>query len=171
MSCIRFNTPAQREQIRAAAAAKKPLTAEELARLHPAPPVTESKIRRLRLLAAHANPKIRESVASSYHAPEELYWRLARDPDVGVRSCVAKNPAAPCDVLRELSTDDVEQVRGWVAVNFSVPEDVMHELAVDESVLVRSLAAWKIDLAREAEAEEAEASGERRRVQLAEATA
>jgi hypothetical protein len=32
------------------------LTAEEAARLHPAPPVTDSKIHRLRVLAADPNP-------------------------------------------------------------------------------------------------------------------
>ena len=145
MSCIRFNTPAQRAQMRAAA--PEMLTPEQAAALHPAPPVTETKIRRLRLLAESANPKIRESVASSYHAPAELYGRLAHDPDAGVRGCVARNEATPCDVLRELAHDDDETVRGWVAVNFFVPDDVMRELADDPSETVRSLVAWKSSLA------------------------
>lgn len=145
MSCIRFNTPAQRAQMAAMAPAM--LTPEQAARLHPAPPVTDSKIRRLRLLAGSANPKIRESVASSYHTPVDLFERLAKDADVGVRGCVARNEAAPCDVLRELSHDADETVRGWVAVNFFVPEDVMHELADDESETVRSLVGWKRSLA------------------------
>lgn len=152
------------------AAATRPLTREELANRHPAPPVTESKIRRLRLLAAHSNPKIRESVASSYHAPEDLYWALAHDADAGVRSCVAKNPAVPCDVLRELAGDEAEQVRGWVAVNFFVPRDVMQALAADESPLVRNLAAWKIDLARDADAAD-DTLSESRGVELAQAPA
>src|SRR4051812_42129546 len=126
MSCIRFNTPAQRAQM--AAAAPSMLTAEQAAALHPAPPVTASKIARLRLLATDANPKIRESVASSYHAPTELYERLARDPDAGVRGCVARNEATPCDVLRQLAADESETVRGWVALNFYVPADVMAAL-------------------------------------------
>lgn len=163
MSCIRFNTPAQRAQMRAAAPSMR--TAAEVAAQHPAPPVTESKIRRLRLLSENANPKIRESVASSYHAPAEVYARLARDPDPGVRACVARNEAAPCDLLRELAHDEDEAVRGWVAVNFFVPADVMDELAGDPSAVVRGLVAWKAELARESEA-----SGERR-VELAEATA
>ena len=145
MSCIRFNTPAQRAQMQAAAPVM--LTAEEAAARHPAPPVTESKIRRLRLLAASANPKIRESVASSYNTPVDLFERLARDPDAGVRGCVARNEAAPCDVLRQLSHDPDETVRGWVAVNFFVPEDVMRELADDPSDTVRSLVGWKASLA------------------------
>jgi len=144
MSCIRFNTPAQRAQMRAAAPAM--LTREQALALHPAPPVTESKIRRLRMLAESANPKIRESVASSYHAPAELFDRLAHDPDAGVRGCVARNEAAPCDVLRELAHDENETVRGWVAVNFYVPDDVMSELADDPSETVRSLVAWKSSL-------------------------
>ncbi|MCU1533660.1 MAG: hypothetical protein JWR53_141, partial [Glaciihabitans sp.] len=49
MSCIRFNTPAQRQAMRDHAPTM--LTAEQAAALHPAPPVTDSKISRLRLLA------------------------------------------------------------------------------------------------------------------------
>src|SRR5690606_8697504 len=121
--------PAQRAQMRAMAPSM--LTPEEVAQLHPAPPVTESKIRRLRLLAEDANPKIRESVASSYNTPEDVFEALARDTDEGVRACVARNNATPCDVLRELATDDSATVRGWVAVNFFVPADVMEDLAED----------------------------------------
>ncbi len=145
MSCIRFNTPAQRAQL--AAMAPSMLTAEEAARLHPAPPVTASKIMRLRRLAEHPNPKIRESVASSYHTPLDLAERLARDPDEGVRACLARNETTSCDLLRELSHDESEAVRGWVAVNFYVPADVMQALADDESETVRALVAWKAGLA------------------------
>ena len=119
------------------------LTAEEAAKLHPAPPVTESKLRRLRLLAADSNPKIRESAASSYHTPADVFETLARDADAGVRGCVARNEATPCDVLRFLAHDESEQVRGWVAVNYFVPADVMDELAQDESETVRALVRWK----------------------------
>jgi hypothetical protein len=147
MSCIRFNTPAQREAMRRAAPAM--LTQEEAAALHPMPAVTESKIRRLRLLAESDNPKIRESVASSYHTPPDLFQTLAHDPEEGVRACVARNEATPCDVLRELSGDRSEMVRGWVAVNYFVPEDVMAMLAEDRSATVRSLVKWKASLADE----------------------
>lgn len=145
MSCIRFNTPAQRAQL--AAMPPSMLTAEEAARLHPAPPVTESKIRRLRMLAEHPNAKIRESVASSYHTPLDVAERLARDPDEGVRSCLARNETTSCDLLRELAHDESETVRGWVAVNFFVPADVMDELAGDASETVRGLVEWKAALA------------------------
>lgn len=145
MSCIRFNTPAQRAQL--AAMAPSMLTAAEAAALHPAPPVTASKIQRLRILAEDANPKIRESVASSYHAPLDVAERLARDPDEGVRACLARNETTSCDLLRELSRDESEAVRGWVAVNFYVPADVMDDLADDESETVRALVAWKASLA------------------------
>ncbi|MCU1417646.1 MAG: hypothetical protein JWP32_1820 [Schumannella sp.] len=149
MSCIRFNTPAQRAQL--AAMAPSMLSAEEAARLHPAPPVTATKIRRLRLLAEDPNPKIRESVASSYHTPIDVAERLARDPDEGVRACLARNESTSCDLLRELSRDGSEAVRGWVAVNYSVPADVMETLADDDSALVRGLVAWKASLQREGE--------------------
>ena len=147
MPCIRFNTPAQREAMRRAAPAM--LTAEEAAALHPSPPVTESKIRRLRLLATNPNPKIRESVASSYNTPADLFETLAHDLAEGVRACVARNEATPCDVLRELAGDRSELVRGWVAANYFVPEDAMARLAEDTSPTVRSLVKWKASLAAE----------------------
>ena len=145
MSCIRFNTPAQRQAMRDHAPVM--LTPEQAAALHPAPAVTESKIARLRLLATHANPKIRESVASSYHAPEDLFETLAHDPEASVRACLARNESVPCDILRTLADDDSETVRGWLALNFFVPADVMDRLAADESETVRGLVAWKIGLA------------------------
>jgi hypothetical protein len=131
-------------------AAPAMLTAQEAASLHPMPPVTESKIRRLRILAQDANPKIRESVASSYNTPPDLFEVLAHDPADGVRACVARNEATPCDVLRELAGDASELVRGWVAVNYFVPDDAMARLADDESATVRSLVKWKASLAQTA---------------------
>ena len=145
MSCIRFNTPAQRRQM--AAMAPSMVTAEEAAALHPAPPVTESKIARLRILATSPNPKIRESVASSYHAPEDLFETLAKDPDAGVRSWIARNETVSCDILRSLADDESEAVRGFLALNFYVPADVMEKLADDESATVRGLVQWKSELA------------------------
>src|SRR5688572_6087674 len=129
MSCIRFNTPAQRQALRDHAPVM--LTPEQAAALHPAPAVTESKIARLRLLATHANPTIRESVASSYHAPEDLLETLAHDPEASVRACLARNESVPCDILRSLADDESETVRGWLAVNYFVPTDVMERLADD----------------------------------------
>jgi hypothetical protein len=149
MSCIRFNTPAQRRAMREAAPSM--LTSEEAAALaatqHPAPPVTDSKIARLRLLAADSNPKIRESAASSYHAPEDVMRMLASDPDAGVRGCVARNESTPCDILRSMASDESEMVRGWLAVNYFVPADVMERLADDASATVQSLVRWKSALA------------------------
>lgn len=149
MSCIRFNTPAQRAQMAALAPSK--LTPEEVAALHPAPPVTESKLRRLRVLAADENPKIREAAASSYNTPEDVFEQLARDEEESVRACVARNTATPCDVLRELAHDESPTVRGWVAVNYFVPADVMAKLADDEDPIVRGLVQWKASLAAEAD--------------------
>ena len=145
MSCIRFNTPAQRAQMKAMAPAM--LTSEQAAALHPAPEVTQTKIQRLRLLAADTNPKIRESAASSYHTPEDVFEVLVRDPDEGVRACVARNESAPCDVLRSLVADESERVRGFLALNFFVPQDAMELLADDRSATVRGLVAWKRELA------------------------
>jgi hypothetical protein len=116
MSCVRFNTPAQRRAMRDLAPTM--LTAEEAARLHPAPPV-------------------------NYNTPGEVLATLARDPDEGVRGCVARNEHAPCDVLRGLADDPDETVRGWLAVNFQVPADVMERLSADPSDTVRKLVRWK----------------------------
>jgi hypothetical protein len=132
-------------------AAPSMLTAEEARALaataHPAPPVTASKVARIRLLATSPIPKIRESAASGYHTPDDVMLRLAADPDAGVRGCVARNEATPCDILRSLAGDESETVRGWLAVNFSVPADVMERLADDPSETVRSLVRWKSELA------------------------
>jgi hypothetical protein len=144
MSCIRFNTGAQRRQMAASAPAM--LTAEQAAALHPAPELTESKLRRLRLLATDPNPKIRESVASSRNTPDDLFRTLAKDPDAGVRACVARNEATPCGVLRSLVNDRSERVRGFLAVNFFVPDDAMDSLANDRSNTVRALVRWKAEL-------------------------
>ncbi|MEH6780123.1 MAG: hypothetical protein V7618_01015 [Rhodoglobus sp.] len=145
MSCIRFNTPAQRAQLRAMAPSM--LTAEEAAALHPAPEVTESKIARLRLLAADSNPKIRESAASNHNTPLDVFEALARDSDDGVRACVARNEHAPCDVLRMLVDDPSEVVRGFLAINFFVPDDAMSTLAADGNPTVQRLVQWKTELA------------------------
>lgn len=119
------------------------LTAAEAAALHPAPVMTESKLRRLRVLAGSENPKIRESAASNYHTPTDVLEELSRDADEGVRCCVARNEYTPCDILRSMADDSSATVRGWVAVNFFVPADVMERLAHDEDDTVRKLVQWK----------------------------
>lgn len=145
MSCIRFNTPAQRAQLKAMAPAM--LSPEQAAALHHAPEVTPSKIARLRLLAIDPDPKIREAVAASRHAPPDVMTALSADRDAGVRGWVARNEATPCDILRSMVDDPNETVRGWLAVNFFVPADVMALLADDPSETVRGLARWKSQLA------------------------
>ena len=145
MSCIRFNTPAQRRQMAAMAPAM--LTAEQAAALHPAPEFTPSKLARLRLLATDPNPRIRERVALDQHTPEDVMAALAKDTDEGVRACVARNESTPCDILRDLADDPAERVRGFVALNFFVPQDAMARLAEDCSETVRGLVGWKTELA------------------------
>ncbi len=114
------------------------------------PAVTASKIDRIRRLAKDPNPKIRESAASSNHAPDEVYEALSRDADPGVRACIAKNELVSCDILRRLATDPDERVRGFVAINYVVPDDAMHRLGNDPSPIVRGLVEWKARLAAEA---------------------
>jgi len=143
MSCIRFNTPAQRAQL--ASLRTQPGQPDAVAQFL-SPVVSESKIRRLVSMARDANPKIREAAALSYHLPEAVYQELAGDPDSGVRECLARNPHTPCDVLRTLAGDTEERVRAFVAVNYSVPSDAMERLAEDPSQTVQSLVAWKDSL-------------------------
>ena len=148
MSCIRFNTPAQRAQLDILRSDNK--LAETAVAQFLGPEFGESKINRLRIMATDKNPKIRESVALSYHVPEEVMWALAKDKNEGVRICVARNESTPCDILRFLGSDKSAQVRSWVAVNYYVPADVMEILASDSSSDVRRLVQWKADLASEA---------------------
>jgi hypothetical protein len=143
MSCIRFNTTAQREQM-AQAVAKG--TGDDPVASFLSPAITASKIARIKTMSLDANPKIRESAALSYHAPLEVYERLAMDPNEGVRTCLARNAQAPCDVLRTLSRDSSETVRAFVAINHSVPEDAMERLREDTSPTVQKLVAWKASL-------------------------
>lgn len=147
MSCIRFNTPAQRRQLAESAPTRVGESAAVAQFLSPA--VTASKVARIRRLAADPNPKIRESAALSYHAPVEVYEALSRDPDPGVRACIAKNEHVPCDILSRLADDPDERVRGFVAVNFFVPADAMERLAADPSPVVRGLVDWKASLREE----------------------
>jgi hypothetical protein len=148
MSCIRFNTPAQRRQLADQAPVRS--TSPDPVAQFLSPAVTASKIARIRRLAADPDPKIRESAALSYHAPDEVYAALAHDPVASVRACVARNEHAPCDLLRHLASDADETVRAWVAINYFVPVDVMERLANDESATVRRMVAWKSQLADEA---------------------
>ena len=145
MSCIRFNTSAQRQQNedlgRGALASDDPVAA------FLSPAVTDSKIERIRLLARDPNPKIRASAAASYHAPVDIYETLARDTDPEVRSWIARNEHVPCDVLRLLVNDPDERVRSFLALNFFVPADAMEILANDDSSQVRALVDWKAQLA------------------------
>ncbi len=126
---------------------REPLSNEDAAVLHLAPPITESKLARLRLLAKHESPGIRRAAASSRHAPEDLLAELAGDPDATVRAVVARNETTPCGVLTALADDPDEQVRSWLAVNFFAPAEAMAKLADDPAPQVRRLVGWKTSLA------------------------
>ena len=128
MSCIRFTTKAQLAAIRDDAAA---LAAGDQAILHLSPPVTESKIARLRLLAAHDRAGIRRSVASNLHAPQDLLQALAADPDPGVRGEVAKNETTDPTLVEALSRDRDARVRCWAVLNPVLSEQAVGELALE----------------------------------------
>lgn len=145
MSCIRFNTSAQRAQN--AELTNGVVHSDDPVAQFLSPAVTATKIARLRAMAKDPNPKIRASVAASYHAPNEVYAALAADADPEVRSWIARNEHVPCDILRSLVNDPDEKVRSFLAVNYYVPADTMETLADDTSWQVRALVDWKSKLA------------------------
>jgi hypothetical protein len=141
MSCIRFNTPAQRQAMRA------PLQSEDAAVLHLAPPVTPSKIARLRLLAESPSPGIRQSVAANRHAPSDLLENLGRDADPAVRGEVARNETTPPELLHRLAGDADARVRCWAVLNPGLPDADVARLEHDLDAQVRRLAGWRRDVA------------------------
>lgn len=147
MSCIRFTTQAQLDAMRQDSAA---LAAGDQAILHLSPPVTESKIARLRLLAANDRPGIRQSVASNLHAPQDLLAALAADRDPGVRGEVAKNEATDPALVESLSHDRDARVRCWAVLNPVLPDERVRELEADRDAQVRRLAGWRIGAAQPA---------------------
>ena len=144
MSCIRFNTAAQRRQN--ADLTHGSTHSEEPVAAFLSPEVTDTKIARLRLMAKDKNPKIRASVAASHYAPEEVYLSLAQDDEPEVRSWIARNEYVPCSILGLLVNDPNEQVRSFLALNFFVPADAMQVLEKDSSPQVRALVDWKSKL-------------------------
>jgi hypothetical protein len=134
MSCLHFNTDAQREQLQAARNSDEPI-AQWLS-----PGATDSKIERIRRMAKDKNPKIRESAALAVHITEDVALILAGDKNVDVRICLARNENAPESILRVLSYDSQPIVRCWLVVNHSLPKDVRDMLAVDVNKKVRHLA-------------------------------
>lgn len=136
MSCVSFGGRGWLERLRVAADDPRPV-AEFLSPEH-----SESKVRRIRLLAVSSDPVIRESAALSYLAPVEVLTDLANDKQVGVRCCVARNHSTPVDVLERLSHDPDTGVRGWVAANPSTPAPVLAQLRHDPQQSVRTVATW-----------------------------
>ena len=106
------------------------------------PEPSAGKVLRLRGLATHTDPKIRESAALACLTPTEVLVDLAGDDDLGVRICVARNERTPTEALRQLARDPSAGLRGWVAANPAVPADVLDLLTDDPSRTVRDLVVW-----------------------------
>ncbi len=136
MSCIGFLTPRQRAALRASSAGGQPLSR------FASPPMTASKVERLRRLAGSPVATIRESAALAINVPVDVLVELAADPSDGVRCCVARNRRTPDDLLAALAGDVSSQVRAWVAANASTTRDVREALASDEDPTVRAIARW-----------------------------
>ncbi|MGN6744244.1 MAG: HEAT repeat domain-containing protein [Amnibacterium sp.] len=144
MSCIRFTTDAQRAGMRRNAAL---IEAADAAALHLAPPVTESKLARLRLLARHERAGIRQSVASNRHAPADLLEALAADADPAVRGEVARNETSAPDLVARLAADRDARVRCWAVLNPALADSVVEAMRDDPDRQVRRLAGWRHDQA------------------------
>ena len=142
MYCIRFNTSEQRDQMRRAVK----LTPEQAASRHPVPAVTESKLRRLRVLAGDPDFKIRESVGSNRSAPADVLRELACDAEASVRESIARNDSTPPDILRALVSDPSETVRGWLVLNRTLSDDAIETLTNDASEVVRGLVRWRLSV-------------------------
>lgn len=141
MSCVSFGSTGDQgrrwlERLRAAAADERPVAEFK------SPEVSEAKVRRVRLLAESADPKIRESAALSYVAPPDLLAQLAEDSDTGVRCCVARNERTPVAVLGRLTADTHAGVRGWVATNPVASAELLSQLVDDSDAAVRAVARW-----------------------------
>lgn len=147
MSCIRFTTTAQLAAMRRDAAE---IALGDQAVLHLSPPVTESKIARLRLLAAHDRAGIRQSVAANRHAPQDLLEALATDRDAGVRGEVAKNETTAAALVEVLSHDRDARVRCWAVLNPVLPDERVQQLQADRDAQVARLAGWRIGAAQPA---------------------
>lgn len=124
------------------------IEAADAAALHLAPPVTESKIARLRLLARHEKAGIRQSVASNRHAPADLLATLATDPDAAVRGEVARNDSAPRELVGRLAADHDARVRCWAVLNPGLDEGAVEALLKDPDRQVRRLAGWRHEQAQ-----------------------
>ncbi len=147
MSCIRFSTAAQRDAMQADAAA---LADGDGSVLFLSPPVTAGKLARLRLLARHEWPGIRQSVASNRAAPADLLEALAGDPDPAVRGEVARNEASAPALVMALAADPDARVRCWAVLNPGLPVDAVRTLRDDPDAQVARLAGWRLGLAQPA---------------------
>lgn len=140
MSCVSFLSAAQRAALRESD--DEQLTPEEIRAVHPSPPATESKLRRIRVLAQSDDPSIRQSAALNQQCPVDVLRVLAEDTDPSVRRCVARQQRTPEPLLRHLANDTAADVRGWVAANPGVPQSLLTELSDDPDATVRGVVAW-----------------------------
>jgi hypothetical protein len=135
MSCVSFWGPDARERLVAAMAAPPVAT-------FASPEVSGAKLRRIALMAASADPRVRESAALNAHTPVEVLQVLAGDPEMSVRCCVARSPQATAEVLSGLAADAAAPVRRWVAAHPGTPLEVMDSLGEDPDLGVREVVQW-----------------------------
>jgi len=135
VSCVSFWGPGTRERMVAAMAAPPVAT-------FASPGASEGKLRRVALMAASSDPRVRESAALNAHVPAEVLVSLAEDPEMSVRCCVARSPQATAELLQRLAADEAAPVRRWVAAHRATPAELMDELANDPDAGVREVVQW-----------------------------
>jgi hypothetical protein len=84
---------------------------------------------RLRQLAAHRRPWIREAALAADAVPDDLLAAAAADPDPVVRRAVASHPRTAEAALRRLAEDCDGEVIAAVAAHPNAPDDVLVALA------------------------------------------
>ncbi|MEQ8246527.1 MAG: DUF2336 domain-containing protein [Alphaproteobacteria bacterium] len=111
-------------------------------------------------VARHADPAVRQDLASRFDARPEILYFLAADPAAAVRRAVAENPAAPRPAEKLLASDADEEVRIVLARKIArlIPDldsrdvdrlqdltfDILETLAQDQLPKVRRIVAEEI---------------------------
>ena len=111
-------------------------------------------------VARHADPAVRQDLASRHDARPEILYFLAADPAAAVRRAVAQNPAAPRRAEQLLASDADDEVRMVLARKITrlIPDldsgdidrlqdltlDIIETLAQDQLPKVRRIVAEEI---------------------------
>jgi hypothetical protein len=100
----------------------------------------------LKVLAGHADYRIRRRVAENPATPAETLQQLANDVDFDVRIAVGVNPATDTYVKLRLACDRDPTVRLGLAHEITMPLIVLHQLTHDENAWVAGQARRTLEI-------------------------